>query len=96
MKQEAEKKQPFSFELFNSMADENPDLDILTAFSFEHLYGDDLQEVVRSAYELSLYYKAKLAYSYRMLEHLTRLQLRESAPKAEVFEFPDSQGRTLQ
>lgn len=96
MSNTTEKKQPFTWEAFEAMAAANPDLDILTTFSFEHLYGDEMEAVVRRAFDSTIQLKASLAYSYRLLEHLARLQLRELTPKAGVVPFPGSDGSTLQ
>ena len=96
MSNETLTKTPFTWEAFEVMSDKNPDLDILATFSFEHLYGDEMEAVVRRTFDSTIQLKASLAYSLRLLEHLTRLQLREITPKAGVVPFPGGDGSTMQ
>lgn len=83
-------KIPFDWITFDRMAAENPDLDVLGTFSFDHLYGEDMEKMLSLAYDSTRKLQASLAYSFRVLEHLTRLRLRELNLKADVVDFPST------
>lgn len=68
-------KQPFTWEAFEAAAAENPNLDILSEFSFDHLRGAELETMIERAYTAATHLKACLAYSFRVLEELTKQRL---------------------
>ena len=83
------KKQQFTWNALERMAEANPDqeIDLFSAFTFDHLEGAELDEVIERAAQTALYFKTWLAYAYRLLGLLTRLKAGDRGPKADVFKF---------
>lgn len=69
-------KQPFSLAAWQAAVEKDPEVDILKMFSFDHLEGEELEDILQRAYVGTVAAQCKVEYCHQVMLVLLRQRMR--------------------